>query len=232
MVYAILTVLLFSFMFSGTEAALLSLPAGEKLSPAAQRVSDAMKSTLCSLVLGNNLANIAGSIALGQLAAQELSPWAQGVFPWAFTVLVIVFGEIIPKAIGEARSVQVIGLMANVLLALNWVFAPLNVGFSRILKYLPQKKVVEDEEELVEAARSLDTTPVSEIMGVASEESLKDIFGAIHQDTPGDVAVRILMSEGPQRVISSRGKVIGYIDREIFLEWFFDHYVIPEEGEL
>lgn len=224
MVLAVLAVLGFSFLFSGTEAALLSLPAGEKLSPAAQRVQDAMKSTLCSLVLGNNLANIAGSIALGQLAASELPTWAQGVFPWGFTILVIVFGEIIPKAIGEARSVQVIALMANVLLALNWVFAPINVGFEFILRYLPQKEVVEDEEELVEAARSLDTTPVSEIMG-GLEEDGPDIseWAAIVSTTTGDVAMRILHDEGPQRVIDERGRTVGYIDKYVAFEWLFDH---------
>lgn len=223
MLFAVLIVLFFSFLFSGTEAALLSLPAGEKLSPAAERVSAAMKSTMCSLVLGNNLANIAGSIALGQLAASELPTWAQGVFPWVFTVLVIVFGEIIPKAIGEARSTQVIGVMANVLLALNWVFAPLNVGFEFILKYLPQKEVVEDEEELVEAARSLDTTPVSEIMASVDDEVEMAEWPAIVSTTPGDVAMRILHDEGPQRVINERGMLVGYIDRKVAFEWLFDH---------
>lgn len=226
MVLAVLTVLFFSFLFSGTEAALLSLPAGEKLSPAAERVSDAMKSTLCSLVLGNNLANIAGSIALGQLAASELPAWAQGIFPCVFTALVIIFGEIIPKAIGEARSVQVIGIMARVLLALNWVFTPINVVFEFILSYLPQKEVVEDEEELVEAARSLDTTPVSEIMakyeGVDIEE-IPDHWGSLVGSTPGDQAMRILHDEGPQRIIDNRGRVIGVLDRKVAFEWLFDH---------
>lgn len=223
MVFAVLTVLFFSFVFSGTEAALLSLPAGEKLSPSAERVNKAMKSTLCSLVLGNNLANIAGSIALGQLAASELPTWAQGVFPWVFTILVIVFGEIIPKSIGEARSVQVIGIMANVLLALNWTFAPFNKAFSFILKYLPQKEVVESEEELVVAARSLDTTPVSEIMGRIPNGDLDDL-PKITGDLMADEALRIVHDEGPQIVINQRGKPIGVINRHIAFEWLFDHY--------
>lgn len=223
MVVAVFTVLGFSFIFSGTEAALLSLPAGEKLSPAAERVSQAMKSTLCSLVLGNNLANIAGSIALGQLAASELPTWAQTVFPWVFTAMVIIFGEIIPKAIGEARSAQVIGIMANVLLALNWVFAPVNVGFEFILRYLPQKEVVEDEEELVEAARSLDTTPVSEIMTEVDIQEIPDHWGSLVGSTPGDQAMRILHDEGPQRIIDDRGRVIGILDRKVAFEWLFDH---------
>lgn len=228
MVLAVFIVLFFSFVFSGTEAALLSLPAGEKLSPAAERVSQAMKSTLCSLVLGNNLANIAGSIALGQLAASELPPWAQGVFPWVFTALVIVFGEIIPKAIGEARSVQVIGVMANVLLALNWVFAPINVGFEFILRYLPQKEVVEDEEELVEAARKLDSIEVTEIMKPVGREELveakKSPLPRIIGSMIADEAMKILHDEGPQLVINPRGEIIGIINRHVAFEWLFDHY--------
>lgn len=227
MVFAVIVVLFFSFLFSGTEAALLSLPAGEKLSPAAERVQEAMKNTLCSLVLGNNLANIAGSIALGQLAASELPAWAQAIFPWVFTALVIVFGEIIPKAIGEARSVQVIGIMANVLLALNWVFTPLNVGFEYILRYLPQKEVVKDEEELVEAARSLDTTPVTEIMrpvGPEEAKAEKSPLPRIIGSMMADEALKIVHDEGPQVVIDDRGRVVGIVNRHIAFEYLFDHY--------
>lgn len=224
MVIAVLAVLFLSFLFSGTEAALLSLPLGEKLSPAAHRVLDAMKSTLCSLVLGNNLANIAGSIALGQLAATELPTWAQGVFPWVFTALVIVFGEIIPKAIGEARSVQVIGLMAKVLLALNWVFTPINVGFEFILRYLPQKEVVEDEEELVQAARALDTIHVTKIMGPVPNGGLPEDLPKIAGNMRADEALKIVHDEGPQLVIDQRGQIIGTINRHVAFEWLFDHY--------
>lgn len=228
MIIATILVLLFSFIFSGTEAALLSLPAGEPLSPKAQKAKDAMRNTLCSLVLGNNLANIAGSIALGSLAAQELGAFGQSIFPWVFTLAVIIFGEIVPKALGEARPVAVIQLMAPILLALNWVFAPAQGAFDFILRFLPQKEIVEDEEELVEAARALDSTPVSELpMWEKPEDGLEVVsvnpsFLVWHNQTIDQVAPRLIKGE-ELNVLNEEG-VMGMIDKDSLLRWLFDHY--------
>lgn len=230
MIFATFIVLAFSFIFSGTEAAFLSLPAGEPLSAKAQKAKEAMRSTLCSLVLGNNLANIAGSIALGSLATQELGAFGQSVFPWIFTLAVIIFGEIVPKALGEARPVVVIQLMAPALLALNWVFAPIQGIFDFILQFLPKKEVIEDEEELVEAARALDSTAVSELpmqkFSHSNEEweipSVPSSDIAWHSQTIDQVAPRLI--NGEELVVLNEDGVMGIIDKNSLLKWLFDHY--------
>ena len=231
MIFATLIVLTFSFIFSGTEAAFLSLPAGEPLTPKAQRAKEAMRSTLCSLVLGNNLANIAGSIALGSLAAKELGAFGQSIFPWVFTLAVIIFGEIVPKAIGEARPVAVIKLMAPGLLALNWVFAPIQGIFDLVLRFLPKKEIVEDEEELVEAARALDSTPVSELPmeefhhpNVSEWEipSVPSSDIAWHTQNINQVAPRLI--NGEELIVLNEDGIMGVIDKDSLLKWLFDHY--------
>jgi len=230
MIIATLTVLFFSFIFSGTEAAFLSLPAGEPLTPKAKQAKQAMRSTLCSLVLGNNLANIAGSIALGTLAAKELGAFGQSLFPWIFTLAVIVFGEIVPKALGEARPVTVIQLMAPALLCLNWCFAPVQGLFNFVLQFLPKKKVIEDEEELVEAARALDSTPVSELpMTKSSHENEEWEIPSVpasniawHTQMIDQVAPRLI--NGEELIVLNEEGVMGMIDKNSLLKWLFDHY--------
>ena len=182
-------------------------------------------------MLGNNLANIAGSIALGSLATQELGAFGQSVFPWIFTLAVIVFGEIVPKAIGEAKPVVVIKLMAPALLALNWCFAPVQSIFDFILGFLPQKEVVADEEELVEAARALDTTPISELpmrefddprVSEWEAPSVGSTEVAWHTQTIDAVAPRLI--NGEELIVLNEDGIVGVIDKDSLLKWLFDHY--------
>lgn len=220
LILSIVTVLFFSFVFSCTEAAFLSLPAGEKLSESSEKVKSAFKSTLCTLVLGNNIGNIAGSAALGQIASRELPEWAQTPFVVLLVVLVIIFGESIPKALGEAKSVQIVKFMSPTLLVLGWLFTPAINVMEWFLKFLPKKEVVEAEEELVEAARSLDTTPVSELPLVEGEEMTAKV---VH-DTMADEAIKILLSEGNVSVYNERLVFMGNLTKEVALKHLFDHY--------
>lgn len=230
MITGTLIVLALSFIFSGTETAFLSLPAGEAVSKKVQALKAVFTKTVCSMVLGNNVVNIAGSIYLGARSSQELGPWGQSIYPWIFTALVIVFGEIIPKAIGEARPKAVVETAAPLLLFLNWFFQPLQWCLDFVLRLLPKKEVVQDEEELVEAARALDSTPVSELpMEKLSHENeeweipsvpASDI--AWHTQMIDQVAPRLI--NGEELIVLNEDGIIGVINKDSLLKWLFDHY--------
>ena len=231
MVIATIVVLLLSAVFSSTETAFLSIPAGETVSKKVEQLRAVFTKTICSLVLGNNVANIAGSIYLGARSSQELGPWGQSVYPWIFTGLVIVFGEIIPKAIGEAKPKTVVEIAAPLLLFLNWFFQPLQWCLDFILRLLPKKKVVQDEEELVEAARALDSTPVSELPmeefshpNVSEWEipSVPSSDIAWHTQMIDQVAPRLI--NGEELIVLNEGGIVGVIDKDSLLKWLFDHY--------
>jgi hypothetical protein len=227
MITGTLIVLALSFIFSGTETAFLSLPAGEAVSKKVQALKAVFTKTVCSMVLGNNVVNIAGSIYLGARSSQELGPWGQSIYPWIFTALVIVFGEIIPKAIGEARPKAVVETAAPLLLFLNWFFQPLQWCLDFVLRLLPKKEVVQDEEELVEAARALDSTPVSELpMEKLSEgnetSSVPASDVAWHTQTIDQVAPRLI--NGEELVVLNEDGIVGTIDKNSLLKWLFDHY--------
>lgn len=230
MITGTLIVLALSFIFSGTETAFLSLPAGEAVSKKVQALKAVFTKTVCSMVLGNNVVNIAGSIYLGARSSQELGPWGQSIYPWIFTALVIVFGEIIPKAIGEARPKAVVETAAPLLLFLNWFFQPLQWCLDFVLRLLPKKEVVQDEEELVEAARALDSTPVSELpmekLSHKNEEweipSVPASDIAWHTQMIDQVAPRLI--NGEELIVLNEDGIIGVINKDSLLKWLFDHY--------
>lgn len=230
MVIATILVLFFSAVFSSTETAFLSIPAGEAVSEKVERLRAVFTKTVCSMVLGNNVVNIAGSIYLGARSSEELGTWGQSAYPWIFTALVIIFGEIIPKAVGEAKPKAVVEMAAPLLLFLNWFFQPVQWCLNFILRLLPKKQVVQDEEELVEAARALDSTRVSELpMGRFSHEneeweipSVPSSDIAWHTQTIDQVAPRLI--SGEELTVLNEDGILGIIDKDSLLKWLFDHY--------
>lgn len=107
---AVLAVLIGSALCSGTEVALLSASYGEVLSAEEEgrrgaktlrSLKDNLARPIMAIVIGNNIANIVGSIVVGALAADQFDSTGVGIFSAVLTMLVIVFAEIIPKTIGQ-----------------------------------------------------------------------------------------------------------------------------------
>jgi len=98
--------LLFSAFFSGTETALTALShtrtrqiidEGDRFSPVLQVWLDRPNRILTTLLVGNNLVNILGSILAGRIAHHYLHSYADAVAVAAMTAVVLVFGEVTPK---------------------------------------------------------------------------------------------------------------------------------------
>ena len=119
----VLVVLLGSALCSGVEAALLTvspirvheLAARERPVAGARRLAQLRQRlgrTLSALVIANNGFNIFGSLMLGGYAAwvfeqRNISGAALPVFSVGLTVLVILLGEILPKALGSRLALPV-----------------------------------------------------------------------------------------------------------------------------
>ena len=119
----VLVVLLGSALCSGVEAALLTvspirvheLAARERPVAGARRLAQLRQRlgrTLSALVIANNGFNIFGSLMLGGYAAwvfeqRNISGVALPVFSVGLTVLVILLGEILPKALGSRLALPV-----------------------------------------------------------------------------------------------------------------------------
>lgn len=122
LIVATLVVIFLSGVFSGTEASLFSI----SLSKARQLYAEGKCSKLflmlvenrdnyvITIVFNNNIANIAGSLVVGNIAMVVLGPGlANYIFSTMLILSIIVFAEILPKAIGARKPVQIISFMAR-----------------------------------------------------------------------------------------------------------------------
>lgn len=82
--------------------------------------------TLASIVFLNNVFAIAGTAAISAYATQVLvTPTAMLVFITLQTILIIAFGEIVPKVLGEARPERIAIVVAPALVNVRRALAPL-----------------------------------------------------------------------------------------------------------
>ncbi len=79
---------------------------------------------IATIVILNNIFNIVGSIVIGSLAARLLKDAWLGLFSGILTFLIIIFGEIIPKTIGERYSQNIALLVALPVKFLTFLFTP------------------------------------------------------------------------------------------------------------
>ena len=159
----VLVVLLGSALCSGVEAALLTvspirvheLAARERPVPGARRLAQLRKRlgrTLSALVIANNGFNIFGSLMLGGYAAwvfeqRNISGAALPVFSVGLTVLVILLGEILPKALGSRLALPVALASAPLLHWLGLALRPLVLLLERMLPAITAEAELSTNEE-------------------------------------------------------------------------------------
>ena len=163
MTYFILFVLLaFSFFFSGTETALtaVSLPLlngraeeGDKKAKILMEMKQKPDTLLGTLLLGNNIVNIALTALSTSVLIQMFGP-KSGVWISTFLVsfIVLIFAEILPKTYAMHMTTPVAFTVAWPLFVLIKIFAPvvyaLNWISRQALKVLPKQKNTTPAEEV------------------------------------------------------------------------------------
>jgi CBS domain containing-hemolysin-like protein len=88
-------------------------------------IRENMNRPIATIVILNNIFNIIGSIVTGSVATQALGSRWLGIFSAVLTFLIIIFGEIIPKTIGERYCEPIAMLAAIPITGLSIVFTPL-----------------------------------------------------------------------------------------------------------
>ena len=159
-----------SALCSGVEAALLTvnpvrvheLAARSKPVRGARRLEQLRQRlgrTLSVLVIANNGFNIFGSLMLGGYAAivfkrQGIEGVALPLFSVGLTVLVILLGEILPKALGSRLALPVALASAPALAILTSLMLPLVLLLERLLPAITaENEISTDEEEIRLLAR-------------------------------------------------------------------------------
>lgn len=157
LIILIIIVIFLSGIFSSLEAALFAVPqsrvelfksqkkAGAK---SLYNIKKRVSRTIIVLVIGNNITNIAGSIFVGAIAADVLGHQLLGVISGVLTFLIIIFGEIIPKTIGENYSDKIALFVAPFLWTMTKVFTPVIWFLELFTKHFIRPHTIVSEEEI------------------------------------------------------------------------------------
>ena len=176
-----------------------SAEAGNKAAALACRISDDFKSALSAILIGNNLANIAASTAATVLTMEMLltlgTPGSDGlaslISTVVMTVLILIFGEIVPKIIAKNNAdvfvcffAYPINILTKILYPLVWLVMRLIGLLSRlwgsdsedvptvteeelssIIETVEEEGVIDEEKsDLLQSTLDFRDTTVEEIM--------------------------------------------------------------------
>ncbi len=130
----------FSAFFSGSEIAFASVnplrlktlaeDEGNKAAGLAHRITQVYEKALCTILIGNNLVNIASS-SLATLIAMHLVGDAGAVYATGImTVLILIFGEIMPKILAKDHCDGFVMVTAPPLKLLMTITKPLVIAIT------------------------------------------------------------------------------------------------------
>ncbi|PDV98219.1 hemolysin family protein [Candidatus Chloroploca asiatica] len=184
-----------SAVCSGAEAALFSVSmvrvrqlaeGGGAAAKTLLQIRENMARPISTIVVLNNIANIGGSLLIGNLATEVFGSQWIGVFSTSLTLAVIIFSEIIPKTLGERYAATIAPIVARPVQFLTILFTPIvwlierivapivstnqapttNEAEIRLLARIGQQEgVIErDESEMIERVFRLNDTVAGHIM--------------------------------------------------------------------
>ncbi len=216
--------LILSAFFSSSEAAFLSLQK-TRLShllntnvPGANRVAEMVSNTerlLSTILLGNNLVNVAFTAIITTLAVSlvEDGPLAVAIATVAGTILLLIFGEIIPKSIAVKKAERISFIYARPLKIVELCMFPAII----FLQWLSNRSQDlfgqgQSSEETVTEGEILSMIDIGEAEGTVEPveaEMLENVFRF------GDHQAR--------EVMTPRTEIIS-VERGVTLKEFFELY--------
>ncbi|MBN4049186.1 HlyC/CorC family transporter [archaeon AH-315-M20] len=163
-IIVLIILLALSGFFSGAEVALISLSKVkcrqlvEKKkfgSTYVKKLKDSPQRMLATILIGNNVVNVAASAIATSIAISFFQSYAIGIATGVMTFLILVFGEITPKSIAEQNNEIGSQLVAAPIWYLSIILAPIvNVLNSFLNKFmalfgLKAKQSITSEEEII-----------------------------------------------------------------------------------
>lgn len=141
----IVILICFSAIFSATETAfssankirLRNLSAnGNKKATRAIKIVDRFDKALTAILVGNNIVNIASTSIATVAFTRILGEGSVGVATAVMTVVVLIFGEVVPKSFASEHAEGVAMFMATPLSVLITVLTPIILFFSGLKKLM------------------------------------------------------------------------------------------------
>jgi len=170
--YTLVVLILLSAFFSMSETALVALGnislrhMLDKKIPRAKTVKklkDNPHRLLTTILIGNNLVNVAAASIATSVAFQIIPNHAVAASTGALTLIILIFGEIIPKSTATHHSSSISLFVSKPLLILSYILSPiiwlLDLVTGRFVKPAKTKKLTEEDlkvaVDLVEEAGEL-----------------------------------------------------------------------------
>lgn len=107
---------------------------GSKSAAKALYICDNFDKALTAILIGNNVVNIASSSLMTVIFTEKFGSGSVGMATAVMTVLVLVFGEILPKSLAKENAESFSTLMAAPLSAFMFIITPLIFIFTGIKK--------------------------------------------------------------------------------------------------
>lgn len=112
------------------------------------KIKKKMNRPIATIVILNNIFNIVGSIIIGSLATKILGSGWIGVFSGLLTFLIIIFGEILPKTIGQRYADNFALFLALPVQFLTLILSPIVWLMEKVTEPLTQGKVLPTTNEM------------------------------------------------------------------------------------
>lgn len=157
LIFTILIILAGSALFSCVEAALFSVSLSRAKVLAEQKkrgasglvaIKENMRRPIAVLVIFNNAFNIVGSMLVGIIASRIFESAGLGIVSAILTFLIIIFGEIIPKSIGDNYAEKISLGAAKPLIFLTRLFSPFIWLIEKVTSRFTKKSKIVSEEEI------------------------------------------------------------------------------------
>ncbi len=195
--FLMLFLFLCSAFFSGSETAYMAVNRVEirelahqddKRAHQVDHLLNDQTKLLTTILIGNNLVNIAASAIATSVAIEIFGSSGVGIATGVVTLLILIFGEITPKSYGNSQAVKYAKRAAPLLLLLERLFAPIIFLFTKMIKFLLGDDLIssaflseeeirrfvnvsrregvikETEREMIQSVFDFDDTLVKEIM--------------------------------------------------------------------
>ncbi len=181
---AFLVCLALSAFFSSAESAFIALPklrirylveSGVKGAEKLAKVAEKPERMLATVLLGNNLVNIAAA-TLGTIMAVAIFglPWGPIIATLGVTALILVFGEVIPKTFAVHHAQRLSLVYVNPLRIIELCFYPFILALERIgLSLTKMVAVSEEDKNLISEGEIRSAISAGESEGVVEQDEAK-----------------------------------------------------------
>lgn len=250
MAAAIVLLVIMSAFFSSTETAVNSVSRARLLDMQEKKVKGCAKAlvmldeydkTITTLLIGNNIVNIGASSIATVLCTKLIGDYGAAVSTGVLTLVILTFGEVIPKCYAKENSEKMIVRFSGVIYFLMVILTPLSFMFIKLnnaamslsggkddtpsvtedeLKYIiesiEEEGVLEEaESEMVQSALEFDEKTVEQILTPRVDVAAIDI-----DDTPEEIR-RVIVEERFSRIPvykDSIDNIIGILHTRDYLE--------------